>query len=119
MDVKIIYLSSPYSSSDEKVREDRYIRACRAAARLMINEFVVFSPIAHSHAIAIHGELNSLDHKFWLKQDLPMLKRCDALYLLCLSGWEESEGVKVEIMLAHSLNMQVKPLIEDWSSELL
>lgn len=60
---KHIYLASPYTADDACVRELRYMQACHAAARLMREGHLVFSPIAHSHPLTdfeIPG-----DFSFW------------------------------------------------------
>ena len=51
----MIYLASPYTHCDHAVRLERYRAVCRAAAGLIRRGRVVFSPIAHSHAITEHG----------------------------------------------------------------
>ena len=51
----MIYLASPYTHHDPEVRLERYRAVCRAAAGLIRQGRVVFSPIAHSHAITEHG----------------------------------------------------------------
>ncbi len=51
----MIYLASPYSHPDAVVREYRFRAACQAAASVMRSGQHVFSPIAHSHAIAEYG----------------------------------------------------------------
>ena len=99
----MIYLASPYNHEDPAVREERFLAACRVAAKLMRNEFNVFSPIAHSHPVAVHGGLDAVDHDFWMRRDLPMLRRCGAIMVLCMDGWEQSRGMAREIEEADKL----------------
>jgi len=40
----------------------------------------------------------------WLKGDLEILQRCDAICML--HNWEESSGAKVEHDFAHSLGLE-------------
>lgn len=97
----MIYLASPYSHADELVREGRYREACKHAAMLMSDGEIVFSPIAHSHPIAIYLPSDKVcDFDFWMEQDLPILAACDDLYVLMLAGWEKSRGVAREIEFA-------------------
>jgi hypothetical protein len=91
----MIYLASPYQHPDPRVRRRRFEAACQAAAKLMLRGEVVFSPIAHSHNIARYLPPKGLD--FWLNHDLPILRICNRLVVLCLSGWESSEGIEREI----------------------
>ncbi len=93
----IIYLASPYSHPDEAVRRARHMRVCRAAARLIQNGHIVFSPIAHSHFITTFDLPNTTD--FWMKQDLAFLGVCKKLYVLAIDGWRTSKGVKAEIQI--------------------
>ncbi|MCL2119653.1 MAG: DUF1937 family protein [Planctomycetaceae bacterium] len=92
----ILYLACPYSHSDEAVRQQRYHLACRAAAKLMKAGIVVFSPLANTVPAIEFGGLE-LSHHGFLRLDLPMLRRCDELLVLCLDGWQESIGVQQEL----------------------
>lgn len=89
-----IYLASPYSDHDAKVREARVEEASRVAALLMAQGHVVFSPITHGHSVAKYLEdKHLLCHDFWMAQCLPMLEDCDWMIILPLHGWRESRGV--------------------------
>lgn len=97
----IVYLASPYSAPTEQERILRFNEACRAAAKLMRDGLTVFCPISHSHPIAMHMPSKySMDHEFWMRQDLPILVKCARMYVLRLSGWEQSKGVAKELEFA-------------------
>ena len=103
------YLASPYSDPDPDVRQRRFIDVCRAAARMMSRERVaVYSPVAHGHPIAEHGEIDAMGHPFWLSQCLPFLHAADELVVLMLDGWRESKGVASEVAKAHLLGIPVR-----------
>ena len=102
----MIYLASPYTSEDKDEQRMRYYQACRAAAKLMEQGHVVFSPIAHSHGIARFIE--SHDHDFWMKQDLEFLHYADELIILTLPGWKESKGVLHEIRVAAKWGLPIE-----------
>lgn len=71
----------------------------------------VISPIAHSHGVADFLPDNlRLDGDFWMEQDLPLLARCDEMAVLCLDGWENSNGVKKEIAFAEEHGIPVRYL---------
>lgn len=94
----ITYLASPYSHDDPEIVEQREHAAAEAAAKLMLDGHVVFSPIAHSHRIAdCLPDRFRFDHEFWLTQDLRILESCGLLVVLCLDGWTVSRGVRREI----------------------
>ena len=104
----MIYLASPYSHPDPAIREERFRAACRAAAQLMRIGNIVFSPIVHSHPIALHGL--PTDWRFWERHDREHLVRCDEVVVLMLNGWQESEGVHAEIRIAAELGKPVRYL---------
>ena len=107
----MIYLASPYSHSDPAVRQRRFEAACRAAAMLIRQGHLVFSPIAHSHGIAQQGLPG--DWKFWKRFDRRMLEVCDRMVVLCVPGWRESRGVQAEVAIARRLGKPVGYLAAD------
>src|SRR3990167_9554132 len=102
-----IYLASPYTHADPWVKLARYQDACRAAAVLMKRGHVVFSPIAHSHAVETVGLDRVYSGEFWRHQDIPLLRHADKLIVLTLYGWLQSAGVAWEIELARELDIEV------------
>ena len=111
----MIYLASPYSHDDPKVREARFQAVCRVAGRLMREGVHVFSPIAHTHPIALAGDLPK-GWDFWAEFDRQMVQACEELWILRLPGWEMSTGVQAEIKLAKDFHMHafgVDPLPEE------
>lgn len=102
----LIYLASPYSDADASVREDRFNRVCREAARLMQVGVNIFSPIAHTHPIALYGLPKGWE--FWEKYDRLYLEACTELWVLMLEGWMRSKGVAGEIAIMRELEKPVK-----------
>lgn len=102
-----IYLASPYSHSAAFVRLDRFNAVCRAAGELMGQGNIVFSPIAHSHPIALQCAL-PLGWDFWHAFDCAFIEWADAVVVLKLPGWEESVGIKAEIAIAEQLGKPVE-----------
>jgi len=110
----ILYLASPYSHHDPEVVRERFVASCKAAARLMREGHVVFSPIAHTHNIADYLPDNArYDFEFWMLQDIPVLLRCNELRVLPLEGWRESRGVTREIEIARHAGIPVQILSLD------
>lgn len=103
----LIYIASPYSHPDSAIREKRFRDVCKLAAAMMISGMKVFSPIAHSHPIAEHGELPALDLDFWMAQDKAFLDVCDALVVYTCDGWRESKGIAIEIEYASKIGLPV------------
>ena len=54
------------------------------------------------------------DYHGWLRAGLAQLIRCDAVALL--DGWEASGGARLEVNVAATLGLRVKPLA-DWIVE--
>lgn len=102
----LIYLASPYSHPDEGVRQQRFEAACKAVAELTRRGHLVFSPIAHGHAIAQAAGMETT-WKTWEALDSLLLKRSNALWVLGLEGWDRSVGIRAEIVMAHDFAMDV------------
>lgn len=102
----IVYLASPYSHPDPRIREERYGHASYMAAMLMRDGRLVYSPIVHSHPLTRLGLPTTWD--YWRTLDEAMLSRCQELLVLTLDGWENSEGVMAEIRLARKLGIPVR-----------
>jgi hypothetical protein len=59
----------------------------------------VYSPISHSHPIALAGGL-PLGWDYWEGYDREILSHCGALVVLEISGWSESTGVTGELKIS-------------------
>lgn len=66
----------------------------------------MFSPISHSHPIAVNGVPS--DWTFWESFDRRMLSASDELAVLMLDGWRESRGVQAEIELALEMDLPIR-----------
>lgn len=107
--MSLIYLASPYSHPDPRVREQRFEAVVRASVRLMVETgAIVYSPIAASHPIAkASGGSVRGDWRAWAELDRAIIAACSSVYVLALPGWEASEGVEEEIGIAHDLDIPV------------
>ena len=104
--MKKIYLSAPYTIHPEAC----FMAVNRKSAELMIQGNIIFSPISHSHPIAVQEDLPNT-HEFWMLQDLPFIEFCDELYVLQLEYWEQSKGVQKEIEYATKLGKPIKYIL--------
>ena len=93
---RYFYLATPYSKYPEGI-EAAFRDACRVTARLIRAGVPVFSPIAHTHPVAVYGDIDPLDHSIWLPADAPMMKGAWGLIVAHLDSWATSYGIKVEI----------------------
>lgn len=92
----LVYLATPYSKYPAGI-ECAFRDAAALAARLLKNGARVYSPIAHTHPLAVYGNIDPLDHAIWLPFDEAMMTACAALFVAQMRGWRESFGVKHEI----------------------
>lgn len=90
------YTATPYSRFAEGINAANR-EACRIAGILIADGINVFSPIAHSHAIAMHSGLDPLDLQMWIEGDKPMMGAAEGLIVVEMDGWRESVGVQHEI----------------------
>lgn len=101
----MIYLASPYTHPDPAVREARFEAACRAVIHLVRQGETVFSPVVHSHPLALRGLRG--DWHFWEATDRAFLACAQELRILKLDGWEKSVGVTAERQIAADLGLPV------------
>lgn len=106
---KLVYLAVPYSHEDPEVRAYRFSEVNKQACRLMNEGYIVYSPISHGHAIALSGDL-PVTWDYWEESCIAYLSYSHKLVVLCLDGWEESQGVQAEITIAKSMNITLEYL---------
>jgi len=112
--MKLIYLATPYSHDDPRVRTYRFDVASRVAAHLVKNQVLVYSPITIGHVLWMYENELPTDEKFWREYNYRMMLSCNELWILQLEGWHKSKGVKEEIRMANELELRVRyiPIVE-------
>lgn len=95
-DGALAYLATPYTRAPGGLHE-AWIDACRLVAQLIREGVMAYSPIAHTHPVAIYGDLDPKDHSIWLPYDALMMAKADCLIVAHLPGWESSKGIAHEI----------------------
>jgi len=117
---ELIYLATPYTDPDPRVRKERFRIVNVIAAKLMAKGLHVFSPISHCHPIALEGDLPK-DWEYWENYCRIMLKYCTKVMVVCQDGWENSVGIKGEIEIATEMGIPVEyikwPLIKNGEME--
>lgn len=70
-----------------------------AAAALIRQGHIVFSPITMTHPIdmVLAGEANTLGSEYWVDFDIAFMDRCDEIAVLKIEGWQQSCGIQREI----------------------
>ena len=90
------YLATPYSKYPGGI-EAAYQIALRQTGLLIRAGVPVFSPIAHTHPIAIACGIDPFDHTIWLPADEPMMAAATGLIMLRAESWEQSYGMGEEL----------------------
>lgn len=94
----LVYLATPYTKYPAGI-EAAFRDACALAGKLLRAGVNVYSPIAHTHPIAVHSGIDPLDHKIWLPFDAAIMAKADAICVGLLDGWDVSYGVQHEIQV--------------------
>lgn len=110
-DRQLIYLGCPYSHDDESVRLDRFAKVTLVASRFIQFGLPIYSPITHSHPMAIVGKLPG-DWSFWESYDRIFLSMSKKMIVLKLKGWEKSVGLQNEIKIAKEMGIPIEYIEE-------
>ena len=99
----LFYVAAPYSKWPETLGFETNLDAAawnidRAAANLADGGLKIFSPVTQGHALSRKkSSLAERPHDFWMDFDKAFFDACDAVIVLCFSGWNESKGVLMEL----------------------
>jgi hypothetical protein len=95
----IIYLACPYTHADHRVREERFKSATAAAAELIRQGYIVYSPITMTHPldVVLAGDTDTLGSDYWIKFDEAFMAVCSEMIVLQIDGWDQSQGIKREM----------------------
>jgi len=104
-----VYLGAPYSNPNPLWMKLRFELINIAAMQLILDGFVVFSPISHSHPIASTSSDKQAvqNYDLWLGQDNHFMEWADVLVVLELPGWRDSKGLKYEMEWFYKHNKPV------------
>src|SRR5258708_2253201 len=96
---KIIYLACPYTHPDHTVREQRFKLATDAAAELIRQGHIVYSPITMTHPIDVvmAESTKTLGSDYWVQFDEAFMAVCAEMVVLQIEGWNQSRGIQREI----------------------
>lgn len=92
----LCYTATPYTKYAQGM-DQAYMDACEVLWWLNCAGVNTYSPIAYTHPLASVWGVDKANGAFWLDFDQAMMKVCDALVVVMMDGWEESEGVALEI----------------------
>lgn len=98
--MKVVFIAGPYRADTEWGVVENIRRAEAVALKIWKLGAVAICP--HKNTALFGG---SLPDEVWLKGDLELLRRSDAV--CCLPGWEDSEGARGEVSMARELGLPV------------
>jgi hypothetical protein len=105
-----ILLGAPYYDEDRAVIDARLNEARLAAFWIHRHNlgFVIAPNLADY--IPDYGTAHT-DRQFWLDYSMKMVEKCDEYWILPILGWDRSEGIRMEILLAHHLDKRMRMLL--------
>lgn len=104
----LAYLATPYSKFPGGTKR-AFVEAAKLAARLMLAGIKVYSPITHTHPLAVYGGIDPLDHSIWLPFDEVMMNLCGTLIVAHMETWQSSRGIAHEVEF---FEMAGKPIFD-------
>ncbi len=109
MGASLVYLASPYTHPDKSVEKDRFEQMVGVWVNLANNhpDLYFFSPILHSHSIAVHGGAPG-NWEFWAGFDRLLISKCQEMWVVCLDGVEKSVGVSAEKQIAQDMGLPIR-----------
>ncbi len=101
--MKVIYIAGPYRDERGEWWVRQNIRKAELyAEKVWVNGGVALCP--HKNTAGFGG-LYDCEDETWLKGDLELLKRCDAMW--AIAGWELSRGATEEVQYARRIGIPV------------
>ncbi len=105
---RVVYLACPYTGDKAEI-ERRMEKFCRMIAKLQKLGTFVVSPLFMHYVLPYDPSLGK-DWQFWKSYSRELLSRCDELHILCLDGWEDSEGIRGEIEIAREFGKPIEKI---------
>ena len=110
-----IYLASPYTHPDFRVRQHRYLEVLRMTHTYTSLGYTIFSPIVASHNLTEVGPL-PVEFSFWKEWCESFIREwATAFWIAKIPGWKESVGINAEKELVQHLNRCYKKKIRIWT----
>jgi len=100
---RMVYIAVPFWHENETVRNYRRRKAIEYSGRLFHKSVPFYSPLLYSE----HFKEKKATEGYWIKHGLRMVDVCDVMHVLCLDGWDTSEGIKGEISRAEARGAEV------------
>ena len=103
--MRLIYVAGKYSGKNFEEISKNIISAKKAAIELLKNGWAVITPHLNTCHFELYEKYIGYTHKDWLKMDVVMLERCDAIFML--KNWKDSKGAKIELDFAREHEIKI------------
>jgi hypothetical protein len=113
------YLGTCYSKWPHGIN-DANAFAQKMTGRLFLAGVPTFSPIAHTHGIALASGIDPFSHAIFMPLDKPMVEVSYGGLIAEMPGWKDSKGVQMEIAwfrelkkplwLIHPVTLRYRPI---------
>lgn len=107
--MKVVYIAGPFRSNSAWGVEQNIRRAEETALRVWLSGAAAICPHANTRFYS-----GVADDELWLKGDIAILSRCDAVVLV--PGWESSSGAMDERAFAERHNIPVFETVEGFTA---
>lgn len=101
-----IFIISPYTDDDPDVTNRRALEADMYVSELTRQGKVCYSAISAMHHLLHIAELPGT-WLYWRMHCERMMQHAYEVHVLCLDGWEQSEGVQAELEIAKMFNKKI------------
>lgn len=101
-----VFIISPYTDDDFDVTNRRALEADIYVGELIRQGKVCYSTISAIHHLLYLTELPGT-WVYWRMHCEVMMMHATEVHVLCLDGWEQSEGVQAEIEIAKTFNKKI------------
>lgn len=101
------YMATPYSTYPSGI-DRAFIDAAIAAGEFIKHGINVYSPITHTHPIAVNSNMDPYSHDIWMPLDEQMMENAHGLIVLKMPNWQASKGISMEVEF---FTVKFKPII--------
>lgn len=104
--MRMIYVAGKYSGETYSEVDDNIKKAEKVSIKLLEAGWCVITPHKnYAHYEQYRAVSEKLDYRFFMKCDMEILSRCDALFAMTNS--KDSPGAKEELYFAHEKGIHI------------
>jgi len=103
---KLWYVGTPYSKYPLGL-EMAFQHSSMLIGDLLRKGVTGYSPIVHTHPVAIYSEIDPYSHEIWMPFDKKMMEVTGGMLVAMMDGWETSKGIGMEIDEFESMGKRI------------